>query len=229
MKKVSGPQVVRPLEASELRLHAGFSRRSVRVEVGEDVEQAASATRKSSVSEILIERRSHARRFARDLDGGVKLPLGLWEGSTENATLACMLLANVVDRGLDPEPAILFGKKFIEVSLDHWDWQGDRLHAPGCYPVRAVPSGGCPGILEVEKFGNQYFTLLTNLGNAWSGGGQASLDTAVNDMFALEATAETIVVKHIPWSNPAANYGPDFTPRPRTGDPSQGRRRLPAT
>ena len=39
---------------------------------------------------------------------GVKIPLGLWEGSTENATLARALLADLVDRGLDPEQAILF-------------------------------------------------------------------------------------------------------------------------
>ena len=39
---------------------------------------------------------------------GVKIPLGLWEGSTENATLVAMLLADLVDRGLDPEQAILF-------------------------------------------------------------------------------------------------------------------------
>ena len=39
---------------------------------------------------------------------GVKIPLGLWEGSTENATLVGMLLADLVDRGLDPDQAILF-------------------------------------------------------------------------------------------------------------------------
>jgi transposase-like protein len=39
---------------------------------------------------------------------GVKIPLGLWEGSTENATLARSLLADLVDRGLDPTQAILF-------------------------------------------------------------------------------------------------------------------------
>ncbi len=39
---------------------------------------------------------------------GVKVPLGLWEGSTENATLARSLLADLVDRGLDPGQAILF-------------------------------------------------------------------------------------------------------------------------
>src|SRR5439155_6638518 len=39
---------------------------------------------------------------------GVKIPLGLWEGSTENATLARSLLSDLVDRGLDPERAVLF-------------------------------------------------------------------------------------------------------------------------
>ena len=39
---------------------------------------------------------------------GVKIPLGLWEGSTENATLATSLLADLVERGLDPEQGILF-------------------------------------------------------------------------------------------------------------------------
>jgi putative transposase len=39
---------------------------------------------------------------------GVKIPLGLWEGSTENATLARELPSDLVERGLDPEQAILF-------------------------------------------------------------------------------------------------------------------------
>jgi transposase-like protein len=39
---------------------------------------------------------------------GVKVPLGLWEGSTENATLARSLLSDLVDRGLDPGQGILF-------------------------------------------------------------------------------------------------------------------------
>ena len=39
---------------------------------------------------------------------GVKISLGLWEGLTENATLARTLLADLVDRGLDAEQAILF-------------------------------------------------------------------------------------------------------------------------
>jgi putative transposase len=105
--------------------------------VGEDVEQESSSTSKSTVSELFIERTRTAleelmsrrlddvRLAAMMLDGieiadrthvvalgisteGVKIPLGLWEGSTENATLARTLLADLVDRGLDPEQAILF-------------------------------------------------------------------------------------------------------------------------
>jgi len=105
--------------------------------VGEDVEGGSSATSKSSVSEAFVERTATAleelmsrgledvRLAAMMLDGleiaermhvvalgitteGVKVPLGLWEGSTENATLARTLLADLVDRGLDPEQGILF-------------------------------------------------------------------------------------------------------------------------
>ena len=39
-------------------------------------------------------------------DGG-KLPLGLWEGSTENAAVATALLADLVERGLDVEQGVL--------------------------------------------------------------------------------------------------------------------------
>jgi transposase-like protein len=105
--------------------------------VGEEVEQDSSSTSKSTVSELFIERTRTAlgELMARRLDDvrlavmmldgleiadrthvvalgistdGVKIPLGLWEGSTENATLVSMLLSDLVDRGLDPDQAILF-------------------------------------------------------------------------------------------------------------------------
>jgi putative transposase len=122
------------------RMLAGVSTRKfarVGEPVGEAVQQTATATRKSSVSEVFIERTRTALEelMARRLDDvrlavmmldgldiaerthivalgistdGVKIPLGLWEGSTENATLARSLLADLVDRGLDPSQAILF-------------------------------------------------------------------------------------------------------------------------
>jgi len=105
--------------------------------VGSRVERSSSSTSKSSVSEMFIERTRSAlgELMARRLDDvrlavimldgleiaqrvhvvalgitteGVKTPLGLWEGSTENATLARALLSDLVDRGLDPEQGILF-------------------------------------------------------------------------------------------------------------------------
>jgi transposase-like protein len=39
---------------------------------------------------------------------GVKIPLGLWQGSTENAAVATALLSDLVERGLDPGQGILF-------------------------------------------------------------------------------------------------------------------------
>lgn len=36
------------------------------------------------------------------------IPLGLWDGSTENATVATALLADQLARGIDPEQGILF-------------------------------------------------------------------------------------------------------------------------
>jgi transposase-like protein len=122
------------------RMLAGVSTRKFAVvgePVGEEVEQEATSTSKSTVSELFVERTRTAlgELMARRLDDvrlavmmldgleiadrthvvalgisteGVKIPLGLWEGSTENATLVGMLLADLVDRGLDCEQAILF-------------------------------------------------------------------------------------------------------------------------
>src|SRR5688572_6046087 len=101
------------------RMLAGVSTRkfaAVGEPVGEEVEQTAAATSKTSVSDIFVERTAAAlselmsrrlddvRLAVMMLDGmeiaerahvvalgitteGVKIPLGLWEGSTENTTL----------------------------------------------------------------------------------------------------------------------------------------------
>ena len=105
--------------------------------VGAEVEAEARSTSKSAVSrefvartrenlDALMSRRLDDVRLAVmmidgiDLKGrtnvvalgitteGVKIPLGLWDGSTENATVATALLSDLVDRGLDPEQGILF-------------------------------------------------------------------------------------------------------------------------
>jgi putative transposase len=131
--------------------------------VGSDVDAESSSTSKTSVSEMFVERTTTAleelmsrrlddvRLAVMMLDGleiaerthvvalgittdGVKIPLGLWEGSTENATLARTLLADLVERGLDPEQAILFvidGSKALRRAIK--DVFGERALVHRCH------------------------------------------------------------------------------------------------
>jgi putative transposase len=117
--------------------------------IGELVEQRARSTSKSSISRAFVERTRKAlgelmarrledvRLAVLMLDGielkgrtnivclgitteGVKVPLGLWEGSTENATVATALLSDLVERGLDSEQGMLFvidGSKALRKAI----------------------------------------------------------------------------------------------------------------
>ena len=105
--------------------------------VGAEVETDARSTSKSAVSRMFTQRTrdqlwrlmnrplSDLRLAVIMLDGielhgrtnivalgitteGEKLALGLWDGSSENATVAAALLADLVDRGLDVEQGMLF-------------------------------------------------------------------------------------------------------------------------
>jgi putative transposase len=105
--------------------------------VGERVETDARATSKSAVSRTFVQRSrdllwklmnrplADLRLAVLMLDGielhgrtnivalgitteGDKLALGLWDGSTENASVAGALLADLIDRGLDAEQGLLF-------------------------------------------------------------------------------------------------------------------------
>ncbi len=135
--------------------------------VGAEVEQQARSTSKSSVSRTFLERTRAApgelmRRRLDDvrlavmmIDGidlgertnvvalaitteGVKIPLGLWEGSTENAAVATALLSDLVERGLDPEQGILF-------VIDGAAWQASaRRRAAGAARSSARAVGGEP-------------------------------------------------------------------------------------
>jgi putative transposase len=104
--------------------------------VGSEVEAAASATSRSAISRRFVAqtKTALAQLLARDLstlnikvlmvDGehitdhccvvalaitadGTKVPVGLWEGSTENKTVVTHLLADLVARGLDAEDGLL--------------------------------------------------------------------------------------------------------------------------
>ncbi len=60
---------------------------------------------------------------------GMEIPLGLWEGSIENATLARELLSDLVGRRLDPEqaiPSVIDGGKALRDLLGE-DASGCRL------------------------------------------------------------------------------------------------------
>ena len=111
-----------------------FSR--TREPVGSEVDASARSISKSSVSRdfvaktteqlvgLMSRRLDDIRLAALMLDGielkgrccvvalgiatdGVKIPLGLWDGSTENATVAKELLSNLVARGLDLHQGVL--------------------------------------------------------------------------------------------------------------------------
>ena len=148
--------------------------------VGEEVETRERSRSKSSVSRTFVERTRRAlgelmsrqlsdlRLAVMMLDGlelkgrmmivalgitteGVKIPLGLWEGSTENATVATALLSDLVERGLDPGQVMLFvidGSKalrnavrsmFGEVPVQRCLWHKER-NVLGHLPERDRPA-----------------------------------------------------------------------------------------
>ena len=119
--------------------------------VGEQVEAGARSTSKSAVSRTFVQRTrdllwklmnrplADLRLAVIMLDGielhgrtnivalgisteGDKLALGLWDGSSENASVAAALLADLVDRGLDVEQGMLFvidGSKGLRKAIRH--------------------------------------------------------------------------------------------------------------
>jgi putative transposase len=132
--------------------------------VGQAVEQTASGTSKSAVSRRFVAATEHAlaELLARDLTGidlvalmvdgvlvaghccvvalgitgdGTKVPLGLAEGATENATVVTALLAGLRDRGLDttrPVLVVIDGAKALRRAVtdvfDHPVIQRCQLH-----------------------------------------------------------------------------------------------------
>ncbi len=118
--------------------------------VGERIEAKARSMSKSSISRTFVARTAEtlAELMGRRLDDvrlavlmldgielkghtnvvalgittdGVKLPLGLWDGSTENKTVAAALLADLIERGLDVEQGVLVvldGSKALRAAVD---------------------------------------------------------------------------------------------------------------
>ncbi|HWY18570.1 MAG TPA: transposase [Solirubrobacteraceae bacterium] len=73
------------------------------------------------VDGIELKGRCCYRRLGCQHRRGVKLPLGLWDGSTENKTVTAHLLADLVGRGLDVEQGVLVvldGSKALRAAVD---------------------------------------------------------------------------------------------------------------
>jgi transposase-like protein len=136
--------------------------RRVQEPVGEQVERSARSTSKSAVSrsfvartrealiELMSRRLDDVRLAVLMIDGvglkdhtcvvalgittdGVKLPLGLWDGSTENKTVTSELLSNLVHRGLDVEQGVLVvidGSKALRAAVS--DVLGARTPVQRC-------------------------------------------------------------------------------------------------
>jgi putative transposase len=130
--------------------------------VGEQVEAKARSVSKSSISRTFVQRTSEtlAQLMSRRLDDvrlavlmldgielkgrccvvalgittdGVKVPLGLWEGSTENKTVATALLSDLLERGLDVEQGVLVvidGSKALRAAVNAV--LGDRTPVHRC-------------------------------------------------------------------------------------------------
>jgi hypothetical protein len=78
---------------------------------------------------------------------GEKIALGLWEGSTENATVAQALVSDLVARCLDTEQGLLVvmdgGQSAAQCGQDRAGraHPGAALHPPLCRPARYADSG----------------------------------------------------------------------------------------
>ncbi len=130
--------------------------------VGDEIDAEARGVSKSAISRTFIERtrQALAELMARRLDDvrlavlmldgidlkgrtcvvalgitseGVKIPLGLWAGSTENATVATALLADLIERGLDTTQGVLCvidGSKALRKAIR--DVLGERAPVQRC-------------------------------------------------------------------------------------------------
>jgi putative transposase len=147
----SGSELLDQLTLERMLAKLSCRRYAVGLEpVGSHVEQASSSTSKSAVSRRFVAATEHAlaRLLTADLSGldlvalmidgvriaehccvvalgitldGTKVPLGLAEGATENATVVRDLLADLRDRGLEvsrPTLVVIDGAKALRRAVD---------------------------------------------------------------------------------------------------------------
>jgi Transposase, Mutator family len=155
--------------------------------VGEEVEAGARSTSKSSISRTFVQRTATTLKelMSRTLDDvrlavlmldgielkgrtnvvalgitteGVKIPLGLWEGSTENKTVATALLSDLVARGLDVEQGVLVvidGSKALRAAVNAVLGPRTPVHRcvrhKECHGGGDVRGWGQPPVVPVRK------------------------------------------------------------------------------
>jgi hypothetical protein len=110
---------------------------------------------------------------------GVKIPLGLWEGSTENATLTRALLADLVDRGLDAqsdqgrlrEDACPHTALCASVGESH-DFGTIKLIAICTH----IPNGALPHAAQRRSFADELIKREPRLALYLAGGGSPPQD-----------------------------------------------------
>jgi hypothetical protein len=104
----------------------------------------------------------------------------------------------------------IYHGRHLVPTPEGWQWAGDPVEFPACYPVARVPSGGYPDVPASQAFDERYSQLVGHLENAWGTGGQNELDRAIGAMFSLYDLAQPLVTTPLPGGG--GNYGPDFIP-----------------
>ncbi len=107
---------------------------------------------------------------------------------------------------------LYYGKRLIQVD-GKWEYAGDAVPFPDAYPMARVPEGGWPnpslGVQKLlESFEGLFWTLLTNLHNAWTTDNVEEVWEAVKNMADLKIPAQQLM--RIPLPDGGGNYGPEF-------------------
>jgi Ferritin-like len=109
---------------------------------------------------------------------------------------------------------IFHGKRLKQVD-GGFDFKGDPVPLPDCWPVAKVPPGGYPDRPDVQDFNQVFTAVVAGLEEAWKGEdsqeNQRKLGTAVGAMGHLAAKAQAIMKNRLVPDDPnSQHYGPDF-------------------
>ncbi|MGK4584907.1 ferritin-like domain-containing protein [Kitasatospora sp. HPMI-4] len=99
-----------------------------------------------------------------------------------------------------------------------WEFTGAPVPLPEVRPMGVVPAGGWPSPPSrvrrlLTRFDQSFGTVVRDLQDAWSYGGNPALDRAVKAMRALEEPA--LELMDIPLPDHSGTYGPQFRISPR--------------